>query len=51
MYVVFACCCPHAKQCKICNEKQSVRRVWARSDAGKDIRIAVQTLNMKAAER
>eukprot|EP00750_Incisomonas_marina_P032271 INCI9078.1.p1 GENE.INCI9078.1~~INCI9078.1.p1 ORF type:complete len:350 (-),score=50.97 INCI9078.1:108-1157(-) len=32
-------------KCKICNEKQSVRRQWARSSAGKDIRQAVQHLN------
>lgn len=33
--------------CKICNSKQSVRKVYAISTQAKDIRLVVQELNMK----
>eukprot|EP01080_Neovahlkampfia_damariscottae_P003996 gene3996-7252_t len=32
-------------QCKICNEKQSVRKIYAISDKAKDIRAVVQKMN------
>ena len=32
-------------QCKICNEKQSVRKIFAISEKAKDIRLVVQNLN------
>lgn len=37
-------------KCSVCGEKQSFRRIYARSDRAKDIRQIVQTLNLARGE-
>jgi hypothetical protein len=37
--------------CRVCNEKQSVKRVFASHDSGKEIRLITQKLNMDQGER
>jgi hypothetical protein len=37
--------------CRVCNEKQSVKRVFASHDSAKEIRLITQKLNMEQGER